>query len=146
MILNRDKSGVKHHEKGTLFLGFKIYGNYGFKVKQQTNKDGSTQRVEDSVLKFGVPLERLFERFAYRGFFTKVKNKKSEKFVGRRVDKWLFLNNEYDIIQRFNSVVRGIQYYYSCSTYRSVLNRFWHNLKRSAALTIAHKNKKRSAK
>lgn len=137
---------MKHHEKGTLFLGFKIYGNYGFKVKQQTNKDGSTQRVEDSVLKFGVPLERLFERFAYRGFFTKVKNKKSEKFVGRRVDKWLFLNNEYDIIQRFNSVVRGIQYYYSCSTYRSVLNRFWHNLKRSAALTIAHKNKKRSAK
>ena len=146
MTLNRDKSGVKHHEKGILFLGFKIYGDYGFNVKQRTNKDGSTQRVGDVVLKFGIPLERLFKRFADRGFFMKVKNKKSEKFVGRRVDKWLFLNNEYDIIQRFNSVVRGIQYYYSCSTYRSVLDRFWHNLKRSAALTIAHKNKKRNAK
>ena len=146
MTLSIDKSGVKHHEKGTHFLGFKIFGNYGFNVKWRTNKDGSTQRVGDVVLKFGIPLERLFERYADRGFFQKVKNKKSEKFVGRRVDKWLFLDSEYEIIQRFNSVVRGIKYYYSCSTYRSVLDRFWHNLKRSAALTIAHKNKKRSAK
>ena len=146
MTLNIDKSGVKHHEKGTLFLGFRIFGNYGFKIKQRTNKDGSTQRVGDVVLKFGIPLERLFERYADRGFFQRVKNKKSEKFVGRRVDKWLFLDNEYEIIQRFNSVTRGIKYYYSCSTYRSVLDRFWHNLKRSAALTLAHKNKKRSAK
>lgn len=146
MTLNKDKSGVKHHEKGTLFLGFKIFGNYGFKIAKRTNKDGSTQRVGDVVLKFGIPLERLFERYADRGFFQKVKNNKSEKFVGRRVDKWLFLDNEYEIIQRFNSVTRGIKYYYSCSTYRSVLDRFWHNLKRSAALTIAHKNKKRSAK
>ena len=74
----------RSHEKGTLFLGFKIYGNYGFNVKQRTNKDGSTQRVGDVVLKFGVPLERLFERFADRGFFTKVKNKRSEE---RRVGK-----------------------------------------------------------
>jgi hypothetical protein len=146
MTLNRDKSGVKHHEKGTLFLGFKIYGNYGLNVKQRTNKDSFTQSVGDFVLRFGVPLERLFERFVDRGFFAKIKNKKSEKFVGKRVDKWLFLNSEYDIIQRFNSVVRGIQFYYSCSTYKSVLNRFWHNLKRSAALTVAHKNKKRSAR
>lgn len=92
------------------------------------------------------PLERLFERYADLGFFQKIKNKKSEKLVGRRVDKWLFLDSEYEIIQRFNSVVRGIKYYYSYSTYRNVLNRFWHTLKRSAALTIAHKNKKRSAK
>jgi len=146
MTLSKEKSGVKHHEKGTLFLGFKIFGNYGFNVKQRTNKDGSTQRVGDVVLKFGIPLERLFERYADRGFFQKVKNKKSEKFVGRRVDKWLFLDNEYEIIQRFNFITRGIKYYYSCSTYRSTLDRFWHNLKRSAALTLAHKYKKRSAK
>jgi retron-type reverse transcriptase len=146
MTLNIEKSGIKHHEKGTLFLGFKIFGNYGSNVKWRTNKDGSTQMVGDVSLKLGIPLERLFERYADRGFFQRVKNKKSVKFVGRRVDKWLFLDNEYEIIQRFNSVIRGIKYYYSCSTYKSVLDRFWHNLKRSAALTIAHKNKKRSAK
>lgn len=146
MRLNIDKSGVKHHEKGTLFLGFKIYGDYGFNVKWRKNKDGHSQRVGNVVLKFGIPLEKLFERYADRGFFQKVKKKKSGKFVGRRQDKWLFLDHEYDIIQRFNSVVRGIKYYYSCSTYRSVLDRFWHILKRSAALTLAHKNKKRSTK
>lgn len=146
MTLNTEKSGVKHHEKGTLFLGFKIYGDYGFNVKWRKNKKGQSQRVEDVVLKFGIPLERLFERYADRGFFQKVKNKKSEKFVGRRQDKWLFLDSGYEIIQRFNSVIRGIKYYYSCSTYRSVLDRFWNNMKRSAALTLAHKNNKRSAK
>lgn len=87
MTLNKEKSGVKHHVKGTHFLGFKIYGDYGFNVKWRTNKDGSTQRVGDVVLKLGIPLERLFQRYADRGFFQKIKNKKSEKFVGRRVDK-----------------------------------------------------------
>jgi group II intron reverse transcriptase/maturase len=87
MTLSIEKSGVKHHEKGTLFLGFKIFGNYGTNVKMRTNKDGFTQRVGDVVLKFGIPLERLFERYVDRGFFQKVKNRKSEKFVGRRVDK-----------------------------------------------------------
>lgn len=146
MTLDKEKSGVKHHAKGTYFLGFKIYGDCGFNVKWRTNKDGFTQRVGNVMLKLGIPLGRLFQRYADRGFFQKVKNKKFEKFVGRRVDKWLFLDNEYEIIQKFNSVARGIKYYYSCSTYRSILDRFWHNLKRSAALTLAHKNKKRSAK
>jgi hypothetical protein len=30
--LNIKKSSVKHHEKGTLFLGYKIIGNYGLKL------------------------------------------------------------------------------------------------------------------
>lgn len=29
MTLNIDKTNVKHHEKGTLFLGYNIIGNYG---------------------------------------------------------------------------------------------------------------------
>lgn len=143
MVLNVNKTHVKHHEKGTLFLGYHIYGNYGFNVKWKKDK---SQRVGDVVLKFAIPLERLFQRFADRGFFQLIKTKKSSKFVGRRVDKWLFLKNEYEIILRFNSVVRGIQYYYSGSTYRSTLDRFWHAMRRSAALTLAHKFKKRSAK
>ena len=143
MKLNVEKTNVKHHEKGTLFLGYHIYGNYGFNVKWTKDK---SQRVGDVVLKFAIPLERLFQRFTDRGFFQLVKNKKSSKYVGRRVDKWLFLKNEYEIILRFNSVIRGIQYYYSGSTYRSTLDRFWHAMKRSAALTLAHKFKKKSAK
>jgi hypothetical protein len=140
-----DKSGVRHHKKGVMFLGYKIYGDYGHNVKWKKDKDLKTQRVGDVVLKMAIPLEKLYQRFTDRGFFQRVKNRKTEKYVGRRLDKWLFLNSEYDIILRFNSVIRGIQYYYSGSTYRSVLDRFWSDLKRSAALTIAHKNNKRNA-
>lgn len=42
-------------------------------------------------------------------------------------------------------MIRGIEYYYSGSTFKSVLVRFWHTMKRSAALTLAHKLKKKSA-
>lgn len=33
MKLNIEKTNVKHHEKGTLFLGFHIFGNYGLNIK-----------------------------------------------------------------------------------------------------------------
>lgn len=88
---------------------FKIFGNYGSNIKWRKNKDGFTQRVGNVVLKFGISLERLLERYADGGFLQKVKNNKSEKFVGRCVDKWLFLDSEYEIIQRFNSVISGIK-------------------------------------
>ena len=61
------------------------------------------------------------------------------------MDKWLFLDAPYDIILRYNTVIKGIEYYYSGSTFKSVLVRFWHTMKRSAALTLAHKFKKKSA-
>lgn len=143
MMLNIEKTKVKHHEKGVVFLGYHIYGNYGFNVKWTKEK---SQRVGDVVLKFAIPLERLFQRFTDRGFFQLVKNKRSSKYVGRRQDKWLFLNTDYEVLLRYNSVIRGIQNYYSASTYRSVLDRFWHTMRRSAALTLAHRHKKRSAK
>lgn len=33
MVLNVNKTQVRHHEKGTLFLGYQIYGDYKFNVK-----------------------------------------------------------------------------------------------------------------
>jgi len=49
-------------------------------------------------------------------------------------------------MQRYNKVIRGIANYYTGSSQKSVLDRFWHTMKRSAALTLAHRKKKRSAK
>jgi hypothetical protein len=55
----------------------------------------------------------------------------------------LFLSNAYEIIYRFNSVIRSVLYYYSGVTQKSALGKFWQTMKRSAALTLAHKfNKK----
>lgn len=65
--------------------------------------------------------------------------------MGKRQDKWVFLGDDAAIIRRFNSVLRGIANYYSGSTQQSVLSRLYYAWKKSASLTIAHRNSKRYA-
>lgn len=143
MTFNLDKSGVKHHEKGVMFLGYHIWGKYGLNQKYTAGKG---QRIGDVILKFSIPLHKLFVRYAERGFFQIGKDTKNTRYVGRRQDKWLFLETDYEVINRFNTVVRGISNYYSASSQKGILDRFWEVMNRSAALTIAHRHKKRSAK
>lgn len=144
MKLHSEKSGVKHHEKGVLFLGYKIWKKYSLSVKFGIDSVGATRRIEGSRLNFSVPLERLFTRFAERGFFMTAKWGSKDRLVGRRQDKWLFLSSDHDVIHRFNSVLCGIKNYYSGSTQQSVLSRFYFALRKSAALTLSHRHKKKS--
>lgn len=72
----------------------------------------------------GIPVEKLFARFCEKGFFQLAKKGKQTKYVGRRQDKWLFLKTDQEIIQRFNSVIRGIDNYYKGSSQQSVLAEF----------------------
>lgn len=65
--------------------------------------------------------------------------------MGRRQDKWVFLGDDAAIIHRFNSVFRNIANYYSGSTQQSVLSKLYYALKKSASLTIAHRNSKKNA-
>jgi hypothetical protein len=69
MKLHTEKSGVKHHEKGVLFLGYKLWKKYDLNVKLGIDSVGATRRMEGLRLNFSVPLEKLFARFAERGFF-----------------------------------------------------------------------------
>lgn len=92
-----------------------------------------------------MPLEKLFQCFAECGFFQKAKKKSANKYVGRRQDKWLYLKNDAAVVYKFNSVFRNIANYYSSSTQQRILSRFYYALKKSAALTIAHRNSKKHA-
>lgn len=145
MTLNIDKTGVRHHEKGVYFLGYKIWKKYGLNIKWGINSIGRNRRNESARLNFSVPLEKLFLCYSERGFLQKAKKKSADKFVGRRQDKWVFLGDDAAIIHRFNSVLSGIANYYSGSTQQSVLSRLYYALKKSASLTIAHRNSKRNA-
>jgi hypothetical protein len=109
MKLHTEKSGVKHHEKGVIFLGYKIWKKYGFNVKFGIDSVGAARRIENSRLNFSIPLERLFTRFTERGFFMKAKWGAPNRMVGRRQDKWLFLPSDQAVIQRFNAIVRSIK-------------------------------------
>lgn len=84
MKLNIEKTGIRHHEKGVLFLGYHIFHNYDTNIKWTKERN---RRIGDPTLRFGIPLEKLFRRFAERGFFQLVKNRKTARFVGRRMDK-----------------------------------------------------------
>lgn len=85
--LNIVKSGVAHHEKGVEFLGYKIWKKYGLKQKLLTDKKGFKKREESNRLNFGVPLNKLFSRFAERGFLKQSKLGRESRWVGRRQDK-----------------------------------------------------------
>ena len=140
--VNIDKVAITHHKKWLLFLGYKIKGHYDLNVKWDKERG---QRIGGTTLKLGVPLKQLFNRFAERGFFQKARKGKAIKLVARRQDKWLFMS-DVDIVKRYNAVVRGISNYYSLSTQQSVLYELFYTLKRSCALTLAHKHKKKFAK
>jgi Type II intron maturase len=140
MTLSPEKSGVKSSIKGVVFLGYHIYSQCSFDAKWKKRK---SLKVCDYALHLNIPLQNLFQCFVTWGFFQRVHYKKSFKFVGRRQDKWLFFKNAYEIIYRFNLVIRGVERYYAGVTQKNALVKFWHILKRSAALTLAHKfNKK----
>lgn len=148
MQIHSEKSGVKHHSDGVLFLGYRLLGNYDakFNVGPCSLNSDKVKRHVSNRIKFSVPTGRLLKRYMNKGFLQKAKKGKNIKYVGRRVDKWIFLPNDSEVVKKFNAVMRGIANYYCGTEYPSALNELWHLLKHSLALTLAHRHKKRSAK
>lgn len=140
MQIHPDKSGIKHHSDGILFLGYRLLGNYDAKY----NFDGQSRK--SNRIKFSVPTKKLIKRYADKGFMQVAKKGKNFKYVGKRVDKWIFLPADSEVVKRFNAVIRGVANYYCGTEYPSALSELWELLKRSLALTLAHRHKKRTAK
>jgi len=76
--INTNKSGIKHHSKGTSFLSYNLFGNYSLRTKQK-NKSSSKQqqRVSRTTLHFSAPVKVLLQRALERGFF--MSNKRGRK-------------------------------------------------------------------
>ena len=143
MSLHKDKSGIRHHEEGTLFLGYHLLGNS--EGRSHFRPDHQTL-IRSSNIKFEVPLRRLLKKYAEKGFLTVAKKGNNVKYVARRVDKWIMLPSDLEVVRRFNAVAQGIAEYYSGACHPSILNELWHVLKRSLALTLAHRHQERTAK
>ena len=141
MQIHLEKSGVKHHSDGVLFLGYRLLGNYDAKFNY-----GGTQRNVSNRIKFSVPTKRLLKKYMNKGFLQIAKKGKNIKYVAKRVDKWIFLPEDFEVVKRLNSVTRGIANYYCGTEYPSALYEIWELLRRSLALTLAHRHKKRTAK
>lgn len=141
MEIHSEKSGVGHHSDGVFFLGYNLLGKYDEKYNF-----GEKQRHLSNRIKFSIPTQKLIKKYAGKGYLQKAKKGKNQKFVARRVDKYLYLVGDNIVVNRFNSVLRGLAHYYSGSEYPSALNELFELLRRSCALTLAHRHKMRSAK
>jgi len=141
MQIHLDKSKSEHHSDGILFLGYRLLGNYDAKLNYSDGQARKSNRI-----KFSVPTKRLLKRYMNKGFLQIAKKGKNIKYVARRVDKWIFLPDDYEVVKRFNAVMRGIANYYCGTEYPSALYELWELLRRSLALTLAHRHKKRTAK
>ena len=139
MGVNPEKTALRHKEDGVIYLGYKIWLNKDLAVRTS-----DAQRHVRTRMKFSIPIERLYKKYASKGFFQKGKRNNTTRYVARKQNKFLFLE-PYFIVQRFNSIVRGVVNYYSGSERLSNLYNFLYDLRRSAALTLSHSKKQTSA-
>jgi hypothetical protein len=94
MQIHLEKSGVKHNSDGVLFLGYRLLGNYDAKLNY-----GDTQRHVSNRIKFSVPTKRLLKRYMNKGYLQIAKKGKNIKYVARRVDKWIFLPEDFEVVK-----------------------------------------------
>lgn len=104
----------KHYKQGIIFLGYKIQGIIS-KIDSMLNKNN---------LIFLIPLIKLINCFKERGFFQKARKSSFPKYVARRQDAWLFLNFDYEILQRFNLIILAIETFFSGASNKKILNEF----------------------
>jgi hypothetical protein len=141
--INVKKTRLKHRSEGILFLGYQIEGIY----VRGTDRPSVQRRGGSRQLRVKVPVTLLIAVYKDRGFLKMAKlGKNKERVVARRVDKWLFLPSDLEVVSRYQRIVNGLLIYY-VSCYRcSSLYEVLRLLKRSCALTLAHRHKLRSAK
>lgn len=88
------------------------------------------------------PIEDIFIKLSESGACVKRFDKKSFRAIG--VEK-LIMMEDFDILRKFNSIIRGIVNYYSFVNSKSNLWGVLDILKKSCALTLARKHKLGSA-
>ena len=149
--INQDKSQVYHsNDRGIKYLS--VYVRY-FKhniVKRRKagkNTDNVTSQVAHlqaqavNTVHFRAPIDKMLQRFVDRGL---AKIRKDGSVRGSAYIRYSMLE-DHMIVSRFSAIIRGLLNYYSCINKRSDLWKVFAILRKSCALTLAHKHKISSA-
>lgn len=125
-------------QKPAKFLGFEFYIRNKYKITKSLRKctNGSQRiiisRVNNTRIVFRPDQQRMINRFFMENFCN---NKGFPISI-----PWLSTLETYAIIERFNSIIRGLANYYTeWITYPSTLNRWLYILKYSCLKTLAQK-------
>ena len=149
--INQDKSQVYHsNDCGIKYLG--VYLRY-FKrnIVKRRKEGGNTDNVTSQVahlqaqavntVHFRAPIDKMLQRLVDRGL---AKFRKDGSVRGTAYIRYSMLEDQM-IVSRFSAVIRGLLNYYSCINRRSDLWKVFAILRKSCALTLAHKHKMTSA-
>lgn len=149
--VNQEKSKIlRSSEKGIKYLG--MYLRYYSSNQIKIRKDGITtdeaagqlpalQAQSINNVQLRAPIDLMLQRLVDRGL---AKKRADGTARGTAYIKWSMLEND-KIVHRFSSIIRGLLNYYSCINKRSDLWKVFAVLRKSCALTLAHKHKLSSA-
>jgi len=147
---NEGKSSVCHSsDSNILYLGMYIrYFHYNKTVKEEVSTAGDVDKKVNKLkaqavntAHFRVPVDRILKRLVDRS----VAKTRADGTIRATACIKFSMMEDRDIVTRFNSIIRGILNYYSCVNHRSDLWKIFAILRKSCALTLAHKHKENSA-
>jgi hypothetical protein len=149
--VNQEKSKIFHsNERNIKYLG--IYLRYFSHHKLKWRKDGSStdeitkqvpalQAQAINTVQFRAPIDKMLRKLVGKGL---AKNRKDGTVRATAYLKYGMLEDE-KIVNRYSAIIRGILNYYSCINRRSDLWKVFAILRKSCALTLAHKHKLNTA-
>lgn len=149
--ISQEKSKIYHsNERNIEYLG--IYLRYFKHHKVKLRKDGiSTDEITKQVhalqaqaintVYFRAPIDKMLSKLVDKGL---AKRRKDGTVRATGYLRYSMLEDE-KIVQRYSAMIRGILNYYSCINRRSDLWKVFAILRKSCALTLAHKHKINSA-
>jgi group II intron reverse transcriptase/maturase len=133
LTLSDEKTLITHSAEKVRFLGYDISVRRNQEVR--TDASGRKLRSKNGTVELAVPLEKI-EHFMFdKGIIAQTASK---KFHPVHRSGWLFLP-DFEIVERYNSEIRGILNYYQLAANYNKLNYFCYLMEYSCLATLAGK-------
>ena len=149
--VSQEKSKIYHsNERNIKYLGvylryFKHHKlklrKYGISTDEITKQVNALQAQAINTVHFRAPIDKMLSKLVDKGL---AKRRKDCTIRATGYLKYSMLEDE-KIVKRFSAMIRGTLNYYSCINKRSDLWKVFAILRKSCALTLAHKHKLNSA-
>lgn len=144
--VNHEKSKIYHSgECGIIYLGMYLRYYSHNQVKKRKGgsvADGPEKQISHlqaqaiNNIQFRVPIDKILQRLVDRGL---AKARKDGTARGTAYLRWCMLEDS-QIVIKFSSIIRGFLNYFSCINKRSDLWKIFSVVRKSCALTLAHKH------
>jgi len=139
LTLSDEKTKITHSSELVRYLGYDFTVSRSKDVKRLGN--GKLQKVWYGVVNLYVPHEKWLNKLVeYKALQIKTDNSGKEKWKGIHRGK-LMNRDEVDIVDKYNSEIRGIYNFYRLAKNVTVLNNFYFVMKGSLYRTFAAKYK-----